>query len=121
MTQVLREEWGFDGSVVTDYQVGTVGDRNRQPRSHALCRHEHPSRRPRTRNARGSGTWDPELRGGKGGVQVPEGGTDFGDGYTDRMYYYVRTRAMELLYTHVPAPTRTTTAQTSRRTSSAAQ
>ena len=28
MTQVLREEWGFDGSVVTDYQVGTVGDRN---------------------------------------------------------------------------------------------
>ena len=100
MTQVLREEWGFDGHVVTDYQVGTVGDANNNLE---VMHYAGTNIRLGDINAqsRGSGTWDPELRGGKGGVVVPEGGTDFGDGYTDRMYYYVRTRAMELLYTHV--------------------
>ncbi len=100
MTQVLREEWGFDGNVVTDYQVGTVGDAKDNLE---VMHYAGTNIRLGDINAesRGSGTWDPELRGGKGGVVVPEGGTDFGDGYTDRMYYYVRTRAMELLYTHV--------------------
>ena len=100
MTQVLREEWGFDGNVVTDYQVGTVGD---VKDNLEVMHYAGTNIRLGDINAesRGSGTWDPELRGGKGGVVVPEGGTDFGDGYTDRMYYYVRTRAMELLYTHV--------------------
>ena len=100
MTQVLREEWGFDGHVVTDYQVGTVGDANNNLE---VMHYAGTNIRLGDINAqsRGSGTWDPELRGGKGGVVVPEGGKDFGDGYTDRMYYYVRTRAMELLYTHV--------------------
>lgn len=100
MTQVLREEWGFDGNVVTDYQVGTVGDAKDNLE---VMHYAGTNIRLGDINAesRGSGTWDPELRGGKGGVVVPEGGKDFGDGYTDRMYYYVRTRAMELLYTHV--------------------
>ena len=100
MTQVLREEWGFDGHVVTDYQVGTVGDANNNLE---VMHYAGTNIRLGDINAqsRGSGTWNPELRGGKGGVVVPEGGKDFGDGYTDRMYYYVRTRAMELLYTHV--------------------
>ena len=100
MTQVLREEWGFDGHVVTDYQVGTVGDK--QDNLEVM---HYVGTNIRlgdiNANARGSGTWDPELRGGKGGVVVPEDGTDFGNGYADRMYYYVRIRALELLYTHV--------------------
>lgn len=117
MTQVLREEWGFDGNVVTDYQVGTVGDAKDNLE---VMHYAGTNIRLGDINAesRGSGTWDPELRGGKGGVetdQLDEDGAPTGevindetevalgftDGYTDRMYYYVRTRAMELLYTHV--------------------
>lgn len=117
MTQVLREEWGFDGNVVTDYQVGTVGDAKDNLE---VMHYAGTNIRLGDINAesRGSGTWDPELRGGKGGVetdQLDENGEPTGevineetevalgftDGYTDRMYYYVRTRAMELLYTHV--------------------
>ena len=117
MTQVLREEWGFDGNVVTDYQVGTVGDAKDNLE---VMHYAGTNIRLGDINAesRGSGTWDPELRGGKGGVETdqldenrePTGevineetevALGFTDGYTDRMYYYVRTRAMELLYTHV--------------------
>ncbi len=106
MTQVLREEWGFDGSVVTDYQVGTVGDKN----NNLEVMHYAGTNIPlgdRAANARGSGTWNPDLRGGKGGVDVNginesnEVSKGFAAGYTERMYYYVRTRATELLYTHL--------------------
>ena len=100
MTQVLREEWGFDGNVVTDYRVGSLGDANNNLEVMHYAG-TNISLGDISANSRGSGTWNPELRGGKGGVVVPKDGTDFGDGYTDRMYYYVRTRAMELLYTHV--------------------
>lgn len=106
MTQVLRNEWGFNGSVVTDYQVGTVGDAN----NNLEVMHYAGTNIPlgdRAANARGSGTWDPALRDGKGGVKVGTITEDnevtegFSAGYTERMYYYVRTRAMEVLYTHV--------------------
>lgn len=112
MTQVLRGEWGFNGTVVTDYQVGTVGDKN----NNLEVMHYAGTNIPlgdRAANARGSGTWKDSLRGGKGGVQV-DGGEEkgiidetnetakgFAKGYTERMYYYVRLRATELLYTHV--------------------
>ena len=101
MTQILREEWGFDGHVVTDYQVGTVGDKQDNLE---VMHYVGTNIRLGDINAqsRGSGTWDPELRGGKGGVAVTGGDQkDFGNGYADRMYYYVRIRALELLYTHV--------------------
>ena len=101
MTQVLREEWGFDGHVVTDYQVGTVGDKQDNLE---VMHYVGTNIRLGDINAqsRGSGTWDPELRGGMGGVAVTGGDKkDFGNGYADRMYYYVRIRALELLYTHV--------------------
>lgn len=101
MTQILREEWGFDGHVVTDYQVGTVGDKQDNLE---VMHYVGTNIRLGDINAqsRGSGTWDPELRGGKGGVAVTGGDKkDFGNGYADRMYYYVRIRALELLYTHV--------------------
>ena len=101
MTQILREEWGFDGHVVTDYQVGTVGDKQDNLE---VMHYVGTNIRLGDINAqsRGSGTWDPELRGGMGGVAVTGGDKkDFGNGYADRMYYYVRIRALELLYTHV--------------------
>lgn len=110
MTQILRNEWGFDGHVVTDYQVGTVGDKN----NNLEVMHYAGTNIPlgdRAANARGSGTWNTALRGGKGGVEVVADGktineateveSGFEKGYTDRMYYFVRTRATELLYTHI--------------------
>ena len=110
MTQVLREEWGFDGNVVTDYQVGTVGDKNNN-----LEVMHYAGTNIRLGdinvNSRGSGTWNADLRNGKGGVEVTSGenkinedtevSLGFEAGYTERMYYYVRLRATELLYTHM--------------------
>ena len=119
MTQILRQEWGFDGHTVTDYQVGSVGDvLNNLEVMHYVGTNIRLG--DIGANARGSGTWNPELRDGKGGVEVgkfdkvkkqystteiinedTEVKYGFEAGYTERMYYFVRTRATELLYTHI--------------------
>lgn len=114
MTQILREEWGFDGSVVTDYQVGTVGATHNNMEVFHYAGTNIPLG-DRAVTARGQGQWDATLRGGKGGVKVGKA-TKEGNKYVysttefltsdnskaaDIAYYYTRTRAMELLYTHV--------------------
>ena len=112
LTQILREEWGFEGSVVTDYQVGTVGDKTNNLEIMTRSGNNIPLG-DRAANARGGGQWDPKLRDNKGGVKVgvvtmkdnqPIYSTEEfveNNRQTEMQYYYTRIRAMELLYTHM--------------------
>lgn len=117
MTTILRNEWGWEGTAVTDYQVGTVGN----TLNNLEVMHRAGTNIPlgdRAANARGSGVWDATLNNGKGGVKVNawvdgkqstkdfitsanEVSKGFGAGYVARQYWFTRTRAMELLYTHM--------------------
>lgn len=121
LTQILRGEWGFQGTIVTDYQVGTVGDTTNNLEIMARSGNNIPLA-DRNEDARGCGIWDATLRNGKGGVKVgvvtmvqtqdqsgnlvwtPSYSTEtfVKDERTNEIqYYYTRTRAMEVLYTHV--------------------
>lgn len=120
LTSILREEWGFNGTVVTDYQVGTVGNALNNLEIMTRAGNNIPLG-DRAVNARGNGTWDATLRNGKGGVKVGKvtmeesknqwGQITFTPVYsttefvqnqktTEISYYYTRIRAMELLHTY---------------------
>lgn len=116
MTQILREEWGFNGSVVTDYQVGTVGAAHNNMEVFHYAGTNIPLS-DKNANARGQGQWDATLRNGKGGVKVGKATyngrawsysktefitmDDADNMAADIAYYYTRLRAMEILHTHV--------------------
>lgn len=113
-TQILRNEWGFDGSVVTDYQVGSVGGLDNNIEVFLRAGINIPLG---DKGFTGDGKWDATLRGGKGGVKVGKfnketktySETEFismdstnaaEKKQAEIQYYYMRTRAMEMLYTH---------------------
>ena len=111
LTEILRDEWGFKGHIVTDYQVGTVGDKTNNLEIMTRAGNNIPLG-DRAQNARGGGSWDTTLRNGKGGVKVGKvtldqrgkpvySTTDYLQDTlsTNIQYYYTRVRAMELLYT----------------------
>ena len=108
LTTILRDEWGFRGHIVTDYQVGTVGDKTNNLEIMTRSGNNIPLG-DRNESAVGGGQWDATLRDGKGGVKVGKydaakktySTTEY---YSDTVstnmqYYYTRIRAMELLYT----------------------
>ena len=108
LTTILRDEWGFRGHIVTDYQVGTVGDTTNNLEIMTRSGNNIPLG-DRNDNNVGGGVWDATLRNGKGGVKVgvydsatkKYSTTDFISNTvsTNMQYYYTRIRAQELLYT----------------------
>lgn len=113
-TIILREEWGFNGSIVTDYKVGSVGNTNNNLEVFLRAGVNVPLGDMGTT---GDGVWDATLRGGNGGVKVGKfdketkkySTTEFismdSTNATEKkqaeiQYYYMRTRALDMLYTH---------------------
>jgi len=113
-TQILRKEWGFDGSVVTDYQVGAIGGTDNNMEIYLRSGVNIPLG---DKGFNGDGVWDATLRGGKGGVKVGKfdkaekkySTTEFismdstnpaEKRQAEIQYYYMRIRAMDMLYTH---------------------
>ncbi len=114
LTGILREEWGFDGTIVTDYQVGNVGNALNNFEIMTRSGNNIPLSDKNT-NSLGGGAWDATLRDGKGGVKATYAAkeatetTPADEWITmseadkarscDIQYYYTRIRAEELLYT----------------------
>lgn len=113
-TIILRNEWGFNGSVVTDYRVGSVGNTNNNLEVFLRAGVNIPLGDMGTT---GDGVWDATLRGGNGGVKVGKfdkttkkySTTEFismdstvvaEKKQAEIQYYYMRTRALDMLYTH---------------------
>ncbi|MBO6285830.1 MAG: fibronectin type III-like domain-contianing protein, partial [Bacilli bacterium] len=88
---VLRQEWGFHGHIVTDYYMGPLARGNMAIRAGANM--------PLGTNNWGGtgGVWDPELRGGKGGVRFGNA-VDNVQPESPTQYYAIRTAAMQVLW-----------------------
>ncbi len=107
LTGILRNEWGFDGTVVTDYQVGNVGNTLNNLEIMTRSGNNIPLG-DRGNNALGGGEWNASLRDGKGHVQATYAADETHEWTSmseadkqrscDMQYYYARYRAEELLY-----------------------
>ena len=119
LRQILRDEWGFTGIVVSDYNVGKLAHYKNNIELFTRGGNNIPLR-DCSLSEIGGGVWDTTLRGGKGGVKVLKGaevqyqkptkyvGTEYGTiDDSDKwgaackiQYYYAREIATELMYTY---------------------
>ena len=91
--EILRDEWGFHGEGLTDAYRNTLGKMNMMQRVGCDL--------PLSFSAQGgdngiSGTWDPSLRDGKGGVV--DGSYDASKGGSATQYYTVRMSVTRILW-----------------------
>lgn len=91
-TTLLRDEWGFKGAVVTDASSGQVKGNMMIRSGNDLPLSSYSGQDSI------SGTWDPTLRNGLGGVRDGNAAADGTVPQSDVQYYYARTAAMRLLW-----------------------
>ena len=91
LTEILRDEWGFQGHVVTDYWSGRLGNNVMNTELLARAGNDIPLGNVTGAN-RARGTWDATLRGGKGGVI-------YNNVEQPTQYYVIRQAAKNVLFT----------------------
>ena len=116
MTKILRDEWGWRGDMVTDHAGGQRGEKWTNPLAaegvtdynwvdgnfnncDVVLRTGGIAVMGASMAGGVKGTWNPELRNKKGGVELTLGTGDTAETVTSNIqWYYVRKTAMEVLY-----------------------
>ena len=91
LTEILRDEWGFQGHVVTDYWSGSLGSNTMNTELLARAGNDIPLGDVASRS-RARGEWDASLRGGKGDVI-------YENVEQPTQYYVIRQAAKNVLFT----------------------